>query len=144
MPSDISASQHDLLAVDTTRKPANHRATNTHYVFPEPALLASAEDPRRRQLALHHFTMIRDALLYRLGDADASHAPLSSQEWRDVSHGKLTPQRPRNSKSRQRSSPIYTLLGPVMCAYGTDELHNFPADPDTIPLIPTNKAKGII
>jgi hypothetical protein len=42
-----------------------------------------ASEPHRN-LYLRHYELIRDALLYRLGDVEASGEPLAAAEWRDV------------------------------------------------------------
>lgn len=69
-------------------------------MFPEPALLISSEDKSRRQLYLHHYAMIREALLYRLGDPDDPHQLLSTQEWRDVLGGKVHQQGQGHTKAQ--------------------------------------------
>ncbi|KAJ7748166.1 hypothetical protein DFH07DRAFT_962238 [Mycena maculata] len=88
MPTPIPAWEAALAAVNRARAPAALRPADTRYVLPEPALVVASEDPERRQLYLHHLTLMMDALLYRIGDAENRHELLSSQEWRDVLNGK--------------------------------------------------------
>ncbi|KAJ6468982.1 hypothetical protein C8R47DRAFT_1078121 [Mycena vitilis] len=84
MPFPISSWEDALKAVDTSVPTQIH--TTRGYVFPEPALVVSSEDPARRQLYLHHLSLIFAALVYRVGNEEDPR-PLNGQEWREVLQG---------------------------------------------------------
>ncbi|KAJ7488482.1 hypothetical protein B0H11DRAFT_2230015 [Mycena galericulata] len=144
MPPTIPSWERALAEVDTSRGPLNPWATDTYYVLPEPALLASPEFVGQRQLRMHHFLMLREALLYRIGNCPGRELLLSSQEWRDVLGGKVAAQGGRHTKSRERTIEIDRLLRPALLACGLDGYRDFPADRERIPPITTNRAKEII
>lgn len=141
MPPAIPAWVAALARVTKTDVPSMERV-RFQYIFPEPALLVSSPDESRRQLYLHHYTMIHDALLYRLGDTSDSRRALSSQEWRDVLAGKVHAQ--GSGKSATRSAAINEILGPALRACGMHQYYDFPADPKTIPAITKNRAREIV
>ncbi|KAJ6499884.1 hypothetical protein DFH09DRAFT_1102809 [Mycena vulgaris] len=91
MPPSIPAWESALKRVDTTEGPKySVHKSDTYYVLPEPALLAAPELPAQRQLRLHHYQLLSDALLYRMGNLEEGGpppAPLSSQEWREILGG---------------------------------------------------------
>ncbi|KAK6980662.1 hypothetical protein R3P38DRAFT_3235271 [Favolaschia claudopus] len=144
MPSSIPAWEDALVAVDRTRPVSPHNFKDSRYLFPEPALLASAEDSMARQVALHHYTIIEPVLLYRLGISDDPHTPLSSQQWRDVLFGKVWPQDAKGSKSAQRANFIDEILGPAMRACGLSQLHDFPVKRESLVPFALSRAKEII
>ena len=116
-----------LAAVDTTGSVGPqplHR-----YVLPEPALLISSDDARRRNTFLHHYQLMRDALLYLLGhpDPDAPYQGLSAQEWRDVMLGKIAERGKLGSRARKRAAGIEEVLGPAMRACDLKQFDDFPA-----------------
>ncbi|KAJ7027258.1 hypothetical protein C8F04DRAFT_925608, partial [Mycena alexandri] len=114
------------------------------YVFPEPALLISAEREDRRQVMLHHYQMIRDALLYCMGDPDGDQFALTAQQWRDVLQGKLSAQGKAGSKAEKRTVTIENILGPAIRACGLDIGQiNFPADIRNIPPTTRNRAREL-
>ncbi|KAJ7476291.1 hypothetical protein B0H11DRAFT_1917507 [Mycena galericulata] len=143
MPSSIPSWTRALSKVDTSQPPLLGGAKAHLYMFPEPALLASPVDEDRRQLLLHHYQLVHDALLYRLGDPDQSHEPLTTQEWRDVLQGKVSARGKRGSKAFGRTVAIEKLLGPAMEACGI-ELTDFAVDPSTVPRTTRNRAKEIL
>lgn len=142
MPPPIPAWAAALRRVDRRAEidPGQHE--RFAYIFPEPALLISSPDDSKRQLSLHHYTMLYDALLYRLGNPSSSRRPLSSQQWRDVLYGKVHTQ--GRGKAAGRSSIIEEVLGPALQACGMSGYHDFPADPSTIPHITVNRAREIL
>ncbi|KAJ6607490.1 hypothetical protein B0H10DRAFT_2227794 [Mycena sp. CBHHK59/15] len=144
MPPSIPAWERALMGVDRTRPTQSKAHSDTYYVFPEPALLVSPGDYGRRQMFLHHFSLIRDALLYRLGDPDDPHDRLSSHEWRDVLQGKLVKQGRLGTKAYVRSAMIADILGPAMRTCEIDQLHNFPVAPESVPRITNKRAKEIL
>ncbi|KAF8185778.1 hypothetical protein K438DRAFT_1765567 [Mycena galopus ATCC 62051] len=76
-----------LAAVDMSLPPLCGPHPRNVYVFPEPALVIGSN--ARCDMYLHHYQLIRDALLYRMGDVDEPHDPVSAAEWRDALQGKL-------------------------------------------------------
>jgi hypothetical protein len=78
-------------------------------------------------MLLHHYQLMRDALMYRLGDLNDSH-PLTVQEWRDILQGKVSKQGKMGTRVEARSASIEAVLGPAMRACGIDQYHVFPVD----------------
>ncbi|KAJ7792292.1 hypothetical protein B0H14DRAFT_3499397 [Mycena olivaceomarginata] len=113
-----------LAAVDRSRPPICGPSPRNYYVFPEPALLIASES--RRDLYIHHYQLIRDALLYRQGDVAVSNDPLSPAEWRDVLQGKVVTQGKSGSLGERRTSSIERILAPAMRACNLTTLDNFP------------------
>ncbi|KAJ7922742.1 hypothetical protein B0H13DRAFT_2317214 [Mycena leptocephala] len=145
MPPTIPVWEVALKEVDRTQHPLRSpRLIDLCYVLPEPALLASPDTPAHRQLRLHHFTMLHDALLYCIAHAPANQLLLKSQEWRDILAGKVTTQGRVDTKAQARSEGIERLLTPAMQACGVDSYSGFPADVTNIPPITNNRAKEII
>ncbi|KAJ7791865.1 hypothetical protein B0H13DRAFT_2394142 [Mycena leptocephala] len=145
MPPTIPVWEVALKNVDRTQHPLRSpRPIDLCYVLPEPALLASPDAPAHRQLRLYHFTMLHDALLYRIAHAAADQLLLKSQAWRDILAGKVTTQGRADTKARARSEGIERLLAPAMKACGVDSYSGFPADVTTIPPITNKRAKEII
>ncbi|KAJ7463251.1 hypothetical protein FB451DRAFT_1403891 [Mycena latifolia] len=148
MPADIPSWAVALRAVDRTNAP-RFRGPHTYnrYVFPEPALFATPQDPQRRQLFLHHFTLLKDALLYRLADEGARAKPLATQEWRDVLGGKVAKQTNRGrvvTKAQARTVGIDDLLGPALRACGLDTYEDFPAVEGSFEPITLHRAREIV
>lgn len=141
MPPCIPGWTRALAEVDRSGPPSD---TQHLYAFPEPALLVSAEEPGRRQQLLHHYQLVHDALIFRMGHRQSSHGPLTSQEWRDVLHGKVVPQGKQGSRAEDRTVTISRILGPAMDACGIDKLHDFPADPSKVPHTTINQAKELL
>ncbi|KAJ7692262.1 hypothetical protein B0H17DRAFT_1200597 [Mycena rosella] len=124
-----------LQAVDETRGAMCQLAkTDTYYIMPEPALFAAPENPQIRQLRLHHFTMLWEALLYRLGDSRAR-CLMSSQEWRDILSGTMGRPARANSKRQERTRGIDEMIGPALRACGLNQYRDFPARPEDVPPI---------
>ncbi|KAJ7252242.1 hypothetical protein C8J57DRAFT_1520081 [Mycena rebaudengoi] len=86
MPASIPAWAAGLLKVKVSNPPPGS-ASDKSYVYPEPALLASAEDPARRQLIMHHFQLLHHPLLHAL--IGGKLPLLSSNEWREILAGRL-------------------------------------------------------
>ncbi|KAJ7815896.1 hypothetical protein B0H14DRAFT_3475802 [Mycena olivaceomarginata] len=78
MAAPIPAWAAALAAVDRSRQPVCGRYLRDFYVLPEPAMLVTSEP--RCNLYLCHYELIRDALLYRLGDVEGSGKPLAAAE----------------------------------------------------------------
>ncbi|KAJ6495922.1 hypothetical protein DFH09DRAFT_1103592 [Mycena vulgaris] len=146
MPPTIPAWERALRVVDTSQYPLYPRKTDMHYIFPEPALLASPEFPPLRQQRLHHFLMLRDALLYRLGNPEEGQETLalSSQEWREILSGKVVGQGGQHSKARLRTSEVERVLRPALYACGLDRYHDFPVHFTDVPNLPLHRAWEII
>ncbi|KAJ7629742.1 hypothetical protein DFH06DRAFT_1440143 [Mycena polygramma] len=168
MPSPISSWENALKAVDTS-VPTQTRTTRG-YVFPEPALVVSSKDPARRQLYLHHLSLIFDALACRVGNEEDPR-PLNSQEWREVLQGQwhaAAASAPSGmdsarggysrqgggrggepTKSAKRKTRIHQLLGRSFHACGlsptnTNPASQFPASPGAFPPIPTPRAQQLL
>ncbi|KAJ7468356.1 hypothetical protein B0H11DRAFT_1921223 [Mycena galericulata] len=130
-----------LSAVDRSQPPACGLHPLNLYVFPEPALLLSSE--ARLHTYLHHYQLIRDALLYRMGDHNDSQTALSVAEWRDILQGKVVGQGMRGSLAEKRTTAIERVLGPAMRACGIDQLDGFPVPPDCTPRTTQTRSKEI-
>ncbi|KAJ7440104.1 hypothetical protein B0H11DRAFT_2253265 [Mycena galericulata] len=119
-----------LAAVDRSQPSACGADPVNLYVFPEPALLISSAS--RLDMYLHHYQLIRDALLYRMGDRDDLQAALKVSEWRDILQGKVVKQGKRGSLAEKRTTAIEQVLGPAMRACGIDKYDGFPVDPKLV------------
>ncbi|KAJ7690602.1 hypothetical protein B0H16DRAFT_1856462 [Mycena metata] len=144
MATAIPSWETALAGVDRAKPPSfrdpSKAVLKAVYVFPEPALLISAEHEERRQVFLHHYEMIRDALLYRMGDPDDDQFALTVQQWRDVLQGKLVAQ----GKAEQRTVTIESILGPAIRACGLDPTQiTFPVDSSAIPRTTRNRAREL-
>ncbi|KAJ7736190.1 hypothetical protein DFH07DRAFT_779742 [Mycena maculata] len=135
MPPAVGLWEEALEEVDRTAAVVRHRTTDGRYVFPKPALLVSQIRESKRQLELHHYSLIRDALLYRMGDPDD---PTHSCPPRNV-HG-----RSGETKAAARSNIIDVVLGPAMRACGLSQYHDFPAAENSVPHTTVNCAREII
>ncbi|KAJ7625440.1 hypothetical protein B0H17DRAFT_1111131 [Mycena rosella] len=145
MPEPVPAWDRALRAVDRSAPSISLSAADKFYVFPEPALLASAERPQRRQMYLHHWMLLRDACLYRLGEPSSHGVLLSSQEWRDILGGQIQQREGRaDSRTNRRSQTIAHILGPALRACGIDRMHGYPAAPESIGVTSLAKAKQMI
>ncbi|KAJ7466557.1 hypothetical protein B0H11DRAFT_2239731 [Mycena galericulata] len=149
MPPSIPAWARALAAVQKRNDPRNG-PMDTRYVFPEPALVVSSESPARRQLLLHHLSLMMDALLYRLGDPEDPHLPLSSQEWRDVLVGKAAAaQSVRGragglTKASKRSIGLHELLAPAMRVCGVLQCTDFPAAEGSFRPVTVHRAQEML
>ncbi|KAJ7325828.1 hypothetical protein DFH08DRAFT_816906 [Mycena albidolilacea] len=112
-------------------------------VCPEPALLVLSTGPRS-QVALHHYQLIHNALLYHLGDPDDLHWALPTQVWHDILQGKVSKQGKPGARTEARSASIEAVLGPALKACGIDKLSGFLADGDPIPLTTRNRSKELL
>ncbi|KAJ7710872.1 hypothetical protein B0H17DRAFT_1224047 [Mycena rosella] len=84
MPASIPAWERGQGFVDPAWETQSRDPRDKHYVLPEPALLASPENAVTCRLRVYHFTLLKDALLYRLAHPTQRYEPLCSQEWRYV------------------------------------------------------------
>ncbi|KAJ6593045.1 hypothetical protein B0H19DRAFT_1055696 [Mycena capillaripes] len=146
MPPAIFSWAGALPQVDRSHPPLYCAETKALYVFPEPALLVSSPDESRRQLLLYNYQLMRDALLYRLGDPTDPHHPLSAQTWRDILQGKVTKQGRPGSMAESRTMDIEAVLGPAMdsCGIGKEELIKFSSDLTQIPRTTINRAREML
>ncbi|KAK7046956.1 hypothetical protein R3P38DRAFT_92560 [Favolaschia claudopus] len=147
MPPTIPSWQNALKQVDRGHYPLSQRSSrDTYYVFPEPALFASPEDPAQRQQRLFHFELLKDALIYRLCHASAAEdAPLlSSQQWRDVLGGRVAARSSRATRTQLRIEDTERVLQPALAACGLDAHRHLPVDPRDIPAITIPRAREII
>ncbi|KAJ7778466.1 hypothetical protein B0H16DRAFT_1711966 [Mycena metata] len=144
MPTTISLWASALAAVDRSRPPSCGADLPQLYVMPEPALLASPDDPARRRMLYHHYTLLRYALMFRLGDGDEPHALLTTQQWRDIVQGKITKQGKAGSHAQARSASLEELLRPAFSACSMDDLTGFPVSPDAVPPLDVNRTKELL
>lgn len=130
-----------LTAVDRSEPSARGPHPLNLYALPEPALLIASE--ARIHMYLHHYQLIRDALLYRMGDPDEDNTALTVPEWRDVLQGKVVKQGARGTLVEKRTAVIEKLLGPAMRACGIDRLEGLPVPLDRVPPTTRNRGKEI-
>ncbi|KAJ7818353.1 hypothetical protein B0H13DRAFT_2292533 [Mycena leptocephala] len=144
MPPGIASWERALSQVDRSLPSQCGPHPQNRYVFPEPALLLSAADDGRRRVIIHHYQLMRDALMYRLGDASDHPYPLKSQEWRDILHGKITRQGKPGTRAEARSASIETVLGSAMRVCGIDKFRDFPVDPCDAPWTTHNRTMELV
>ncbi|KAJ7017594.1 hypothetical protein C8F04DRAFT_1200295 [Mycena alexandri] len=102
------------------------------------ALLVSSE--ARLQIYLHHYQLMRDVLMFRMGNVEDHHTALTVSEWRDVLQGKLTKQGKCGSLAEMRTATIERVLGPALRECGIYELHGIPVPADGVPR--TTRTRG--
>ncbi|KAJ7698150.1 hypothetical protein B0H17DRAFT_1197122 [Mycena rosella] len=107
-------------------------------------LLASPENAVTRQLRVHHFVLLKDALLYRLAHPTQRYEPLCSQEWRYVLSGQVEAQGRQNSKHEKWTAAIGNLLGPALKACGLSQFHGLPVRPEDLPPITLHRMREVI
>ncbi|KAJ7184028.1 hypothetical protein B0H12DRAFT_1083260 [Mycena haematopus] len=139
MPTYIKAWADALQRVDQTNT-SSSAAEDKHYVFPEPALVASPQLAVRRTMFLHHWRLVKDAMTFRVSEGGDL---LSSQEWRDILEGRTERQGHRNKRTANSRS-LNDIIGPSLRAVGIDALHGFPPAAHTIPIYNQYHAKQII
>ncbi|KAK7059992.1 hypothetical protein R3P38DRAFT_3168445 [Favolaschia claudopus] len=147
MPPTIPSWENALKQVDRNHYPLSQRSNrDTYYVFPEPALLASPEDPALRQQRLFHFELMKDALTYRISHTSAAEGGLllSSQQWRDVLAGRVAAHSGKATKTQRRIDDIERVLQPALSACGLDGHRHLPVDPRDVPAITIPRAREII
>ncbi|KAJ7052853.1 hypothetical protein C8F01DRAFT_1375655 [Mycena amicta] len=123
MASAIPTWETALKNVDRTRASQDGIHPINLYVCPEPALIVSPDNDERRQLLLHHYTLIRDALLFWMGKTCRVRTP--------------------GSKARQRSATIEDILRPALNACGVHDLSGFPVPQTQVPFTSELRAKEI-
>ncbi|KAJ7252026.1 hypothetical protein C8J57DRAFT_1520355 [Mycena rebaudengoi] len=144
MPPSIKSWAWALSSVDVTVTPTIRDKSDKYYVVPEPALLVSAKEPARRQQMVHHWTMLRDAVLYGLGHPEVEHRPLSSQAWRDTLRGLMTSEGHEGKRVGGRISETHKVLGPALEACGMDQFTDFPVPMEQVPPIMNHRMKEIL
>ncbi|KAK7013682.1 hypothetical protein R3P38DRAFT_3322376 [Favolaschia claudopus] len=142
MPTVIPSWAISLAQIDRSHPPTSGADQRNVYVYPEPAILVSAADDGRRRMMLHHYQLIRDALIYRFGDPNIS--VLTAQQWRDILQGKIQRQGKAGSRAEARTAVIETVLAPAMRACGLEELTGFPVDPQNAPPTEVNRARELV
>ncbi|KAJ7019617.1 hypothetical protein C8F04DRAFT_1276073 [Mycena alexandri] len=132
--------------IDRSRTPSCGANLPQLYVIPEPALLASPDNQARRRMLYHHYSLLRDALMFRLGygDGDERHALLTTQQWRDIMQGKITKQGKAGSRAQACSASLEDLLRPAFSACGIDDLTGFPVSLDAVPPLDMNRTKELL
>ncbi|KAJ7898176.1 hypothetical protein B0H14DRAFT_3424539 [Mycena olivaceomarginata] len=130
-----------LAAVDRSLPSLCSAYPRNVYVFPKPALVISSDAPR--DMYFHHYQLIRDALLYRLGNAEEPHDPVSAAEWRVALQGKVIAQGKHKSQVEKRTTTVERILGPALRACGIDTLDGFPVARVDVPPTTPARAKEI-
>ncbi|KAF8125850.1 hypothetical protein K438DRAFT_2001910 [Mycena galopus ATCC 62051] len=87
--------------------------------------------------------LIRDALLYRMGDVDEPHESMSAAEWRDALQGKLVVQGKHKSQAEKRTTSVEHILGPALRVCGINTLDGFPVAQVNVPPTMPARAKEI-
>ncbi|KAJ7096452.1 hypothetical protein C8R44DRAFT_889760 [Mycena epipterygia] len=91
-----------------------------------------------------NFTLMRDALLFRLADRSQRPALLTTQQWRDILTGKVVKQGKDGSRAQARSASLEDLLQPAFSACGIDALAEFPVRPEAIPPLQVHRTKELL
>ncbi|KAJ7496266.1 hypothetical protein B0H11DRAFT_1910025 [Mycena galericulata] len=131
MPSYLSLWSDALSQVDQTAT-TSVSPSDRYYLLPEPALLASPQLFQRRQMFLHHWRLLRDAVIFRISEAGSDPLGLSSQEWRDILEGQGERVGQRNQRTKNKRS-LGEVIGPALRACSVDRLHGFPPPVNTNP-----------
>ncbi|KAK7027779.1 hypothetical protein R3P38DRAFT_3267870 [Favolaschia claudopus] len=143
MPDIIPSWADALRKVDLSRPTRSKRTTDTHYILPEPALLAAPESLERRRMFLHHWLLLRDAFHYMLSSSEPC-TLLKAQEWRDILEGLLEQRGNPKSRTGRRSAELSKLLAPLFKACGIAKLEGFPVPRSSIPEYSVEKAKEVL
>ncbi|KAF8144834.1 hypothetical protein K438DRAFT_1992397 [Mycena galopus ATCC 62051] len=130
-----------LAAIDTSLTPLCSPHPRNVYVFPESALVIGSDGCR--DMYLHHYQLIRDALLYRMGDVNEPHESMSAAEWRNALQGKLIVQGKHKSQAEKRTTSVEHILGPALRACGINTLNGFPVAQVNVPPTMPARAKEI-
>jgi hypothetical protein len=104
-------------------------------------LLTTSES--QRNLYIHHYQHIHNALLYRQADVAVSNDPQSPAEWRDTLQGKVVTQGKLGSLGERRTSSIKHILAPAMRACNLTTLVNFPVPVAQVPVTTPSRGKEI-
>jgi hypothetical protein len=141
MPGYI-ATWSDALARVNRHAPVNAASEDRFYVFPEPALLASAQSQDRRNMMVYHWMLLRDVIMYRITERVGS-VCLSSQEWRDMLEGRIV--RVENCRNRRTSHSrlLADIVETLISDSGFDPTA-FPPASNTIPHYDIRVVKQII
>lgn len=130
-----------LAAVNKEQPPLCGASLRNLYAFPEPALLVNSN---QRNVYFYSYQLIRDALLYRMGDAQASQESLSPAQWREILRGKWNAQGSEGGITQKRTASFDRILGPALKACGIDvQEGSFPLPREGIPVPSTTRAKQI-
>lgn len=117
MASAIPSWAEALAAVNRENPPSFGLSSRNLYAFPEPALLIHST---HRDAYLYRYQLIRDALLYRIGDVQVSYESLSPAEWREILHGRWNAQGREGGITQRRTASFDRILGPALQACGID------------------------
>jgi hypothetical protein len=90
-----------------------------HYVYPEPALLAAPVLATRRNMFLHHWRLMKEAMTFHISEGGSL---LSSQEWRDIFDGRIDRDEAHRNQRTARSRRLEDIVGPSLRAVGIDDL----------------------
>ncbi|KAJ6559585.1 hypothetical protein B0H19DRAFT_1260296 [Mycena capillaripes] len=113
MPDSIPAWVSALRRVDK-RATKSYRGVDQHYLLPEPALLVSQKDERRRQQCIHNWVLLKDFFIHRItGPNDGTPLCLMSQEWREVLVDGRLDGEAKNARAKNRTRTVATVLGPA-------------------------------
>ncbi|KAJ7703496.1 hypothetical protein B0H17DRAFT_1127132 [Mycena rosella] len=134
MPPSIEAWAVGLRAIDQSLKPTNK--VIMQYVFPEPALIVLPADEAKRQLFLHHMSLLHPALFFRMATIREA-----ADLW--VLRRGMNAEN-RKGKGAERGSIIDEVLGPALRACGQTQALNFPAEPGSFAPISTHRAQEIV
>ncbi|KAJ7082461.1 hypothetical protein B0H15DRAFT_785685 [Mycena belliarum] len=132
MPLPIAAWASALTAVDRSRPPKSTSALDRKYLLPEPAALVSSQNEQKRRRMVHHWTLLRDVFFALIGDPHHPPLVLTSQEWRDILEGHVTPRADEHSRRGKRSRSLATLIAPVLAASNQDGLRGYPPPKDSL------------
>ncbi|KAJ7722361.1 hypothetical protein B0H14DRAFT_2642195 [Mycena olivaceomarginata] len=84
-----------------------------HYVYPEPALLAAPVLATRRNMFLHHWRLMKEAMTFHISEGGSL---LSSQEWRDIFDGRIDRDEAHRNQRTARSRRLEDIVGPSLRA----------------------------
>ncbi|KAJ7706563.1 hypothetical protein B0H14DRAFT_3526013 [Mycena olivaceomarginata] len=141
MPGYI-ATWSDALARVNRHAPVNAASEDRFYVFPEPALLASAQSQDRRNMMVYHWMLLRDVIMYRITERVGS-VCLSSQEWRDMLEGRIIRAENRRNRRTSHSRLLADIVERLISDSGFDPTA-FPPASNTIPHYDIHVVKQII
>ncbi|KAJ6629993.1 hypothetical protein B0H10DRAFT_2208141 [Mycena sp. CBHHK59/15] len=142
MPPPIVAWANALAAVDRTVAPSVNDPADRRYVLPKPALLVYGTTPAWRHMFLHRWNLLGDCFMWML---QHNAQLLSTQDWKDVLEGLVTPRSHPNSKAYKRGAKLQQCLRPALDTCNITSLEGIlPVGQESWPKLSVAEMHGIV
>ncbi|KAJ6620875.1 hypothetical protein B0H10DRAFT_2432620 [Mycena sp. CBHHK59/15] len=142
MPPPIVAWADALAAVDRTVAPSVNDPADGRYVLPKPALLVYGTTPARRRMFLHRWNLLGDCFMWML---QHNAQLLSTQDWKDVLEGLVTPRSHPDSKAYKRGAKLQQCLRPALDTCNITSLEGIlPVAQESCPKLSVAEMHGIV